>query len=220
MDGSATLSNEARILWDAAQGLARAASPVSGTKGSGRILPPLFFFTDPVRTPEPWRTAERLPAGAGVVYRHFGVAQAEATARRLKAIASERGLVLLIGLDADLAEAVGADGVHLPERALDQAAALRARRPDWLLTGAAHSTDGAIEVGAEGLDAVVLSPIFPAGGLSSVKPVLGVETLKTVAAHWSVYALGGINAATVGALAGSGACGIAGVDAVQIAFGA
>jgi thiamine-phosphate pyrophosphorylase len=210
MDGSATLSNEARILWDAALGLARTASSVSG-----RILPPLLFFTDPARTPEPWRTAARLPAGAGVVFRHFGAADAGATARRLKAIAVERGLVLLIGLDADLAEAVGADGVHLPERALDQAAALKTRRPDWLLTGAVHSTD----VGADGLDALVLSPIFPAGGASAMKPALGVDALKAVAARQSVYALGGINAATVGALAGSGAYGIAGVDAVQTAFG-
>ncbi len=214
MDGSATLSNEARILWDAAQGLARTAVAVSGTKGSGRILPPLLFFTDPARTPEPWRTAERLPEGAGVIYRHFGAADAGAVARRLKTVAVERGLVLLIGLDADLADAVGADGVHLPERALDQAAALRARRPDWLLTGAIHSPD----VEAEGLDAVILSPIFPAGGASATKPALGAEALRAVAARRRVYALGGINAATVGALDGSGACGIAGVDAIQSAF--
>ena len=213
MDG--TLSKEARILWDAATGLAREAARVSASLVAGRALPPLLFFTDPVRTPEPWRTANRLPAGAGVVYRHFGAVDAEAVARRLKAIVIERGLVLLIGLDADLAEAVEADGVHLPQRALEHTAALRRQRPDWLLTGAAHSTDDALP---EGLDAVVLSPIFPAGGASAIKPALGAETLKAMAARRPVYALGGITAATVGALKDSGACGIAGVDAVQAAF--
>ncbi len=206
MDGSGTLSNEARILWDAARGLARETASVSA---------PLLFFTDPERTPEPWRTAERLPAGAGVVYRHFGAADAEAVARRLKAIAVERGLILLIGLDAGLAEAVGAEGVHLPQRALGQAAALRALRPDWRLTGAVHSADAPIP---DALNAVVLSPIFPAGGASAVKPALGVEALRAVASRRPVYALGGINAATVGGLTGSGACGIAGVDAIQAAF--
>lgn len=206
MDGSGTLSNEARILWDAARGLAREAASVR---------PPLLFFTDPERTPEPWRTAERLPAGAGVVYRHFGAGDAEPVARRLKAISRERGLVLLIGLDVELAEAVGADGVHLPQRDLAQAAALRARRPDWLLTGAVHSAEGPFP---DALDAVVLSPIFPAGGASAIKPALGVDALKAVARRRPVYALGGVNAATVGGLTGSGACGIAGVDAIQAAF--
>jgi thiamine-phosphate pyrophosphorylase len=206
MDGSGTLSNEARILWDAARGLAREAASVSA---------PLLFFTDPARTLEPWRTAERLPAGAGVVYRHFGAGDAEAVARRLKAVAVERGLVLLIGLDGDLAEAVGADGVHLPQRALEKAVGLRARRPDWVLTGAVHSADTPLP---DELDAVVMSPIFPAGGASAVKPALGVEALNTVALRRPVYALGGITAATVSGLTRSGACGIAGVGAIQNAF--
>jgi thiamine-phosphate pyrophosphorylase len=212
MDGSGTLSNEARILWDAARGLARKAASVSDVG-----LPPLLFFTDPARTPEPWRTAERLPAGAGVVYRHFGAANAETTARRLKAIAVERDLILLIGLDADLAQTVGADGVHLPERASGQATILRAQRPDWLLTGAAHSPEAPI---AEALNAVVLSPIFLAGGGSAARPALGVEALKPVATRRPVYALGGINPGIVDRLAGSGACGIAGVDAIHQAFAA
>jgi thiamine-phosphate pyrophosphorylase len=213
MDG--TLSKEARILWDAAQGLARETASVSARRPEQTGLPPLLFFTDPVRTPEPWRTAERLPAGAGVVYRHFGATDAEAMARRLKAVAVERGLLLLIGLDADLAERVGADGIHLPEHALGEATALRARRPDWLLTGAAHGADAAVP---DDLDAAVLSPIFPAGGASAVKQALGVEALKALASRRFVYALGGVNATTLDALKGSHACGIAGVDAIQQAF--
>ena len=192
-------------------GLARAAYPVSA-----RALPPLLFFTDPARTPEPWRTAERLPKGAGVVYRHFGAADASATAQRLKTIAVERGLVLLIGLDVDLAETVAADGVHLPEHALSQAGSLRARYPEWILTGATHSVAQAIA--AKGLDAVVLSPIFPAGGASAAKPALGTEALIAVAARRGVYALGGVGPNTISALASSGAIGIAGVDAIQDAF--
>ena len=211
MDGSGTLSLDARLLWGAALGLARA-----GGRVSARALPPLLFFTDPVRTPEPWRTAEGLPKGAGVVYRHFGAADAETTAQRLKAIAVERGLVLLIGLDADLAERVAADGVHLPEAAAGEAAALRARRPDWILTGTAHSVDAALS--PRDLDAVILSPIFPAGGASASRSALGIEALATVAALRPVYALGGVSPTTIRAMESSGAIGIAGVDAIQDAF--
>ena len=49
------------VLWREAQGLARAAAAVS-PRAVG--LPPLLFFTDPQRTPQPWRTAAALPAGA------------------------------------------------------------------------------------------------------------------------------------------------------------
>ena len=214
-EGGMILSADARILWETAQGLDRAAAGVSPT----RPLPPLLFFTDPERTPRPWETAARLPAGAAVVYRHFGAADAEAVALRLRDVTTEHGVALLIGLDAALAETVGADGVHLPERAVSLAHELSAQYPDWLLTGAVHSVAAA--EAARGLHALVLSPVFPAGGVSAEKPALGVDALRSAvrAASTPVYALGGINAGNANRLIGSGACGLAGVDAIQRAFG-
>lgn len=214
------LSGDAKLLWDAAVALARVAEPVSpDTSLSRRPLPPMLFFTDPDRTPEPWRIAERLPAGAGVVYRTFGAPDAEAVARRLRAITSERGVLLLIGLEADLAERVGADGVHLPERVLTSAATLRATHPGWLLTAAVHS-QAAVAAAPTVLDALILSPIFTAGGASASKPTLGVNTLADAvrASNRSIYALGGITTATVSGLTGTGACGFAAVAEIQRAF--
>ncbi|HUH23444.1 MAG TPA: thiamine phosphate synthase [Brevundimonas sp.] len=210
-----TLSEDARTLWETATALARAAAAVSPPKCP---LPPLLFFTDPARTPRPWETAARLPAGAGVVFRHFGAADALETGLRLRAATKAAGVRLLVGLDAELAERIGADGVHLPERTLSAAYALSGRRPDWLLTGAAHSSE-AVER-ARDLDALVASPVFPAGGASASKPALGIDGFRALAAlaPCPVYALGGISPANASALIGSGACGIAGVDAVQIAF--
>lgn len=210
-----TLSEDARTLWQTATALARAAAAVSP---STRPLPPLLFFTDPARTPRPWEAAARLPKGAAVVFRHFGAADALATGLRLRAATKNAGVRLLVGLDADLAEGIGADGVHLPERALSAAYALSGRRPDWLLTGATHSLETAKR--ARDLDALVLSPVFPAGGASARRAALGVEVFRAMAAAapCPVYALGGISAANAEALIGSGACGIAGVDAMQTAF--
>ena len=210
-----TLSEDARTLWQTATALARAAAAVSPPR---RPLPPLLFFIDPTRTPRPWETAARLPAGAGVVFRHFGAADALETGLRLRAATKDAGVRLLVGLDADLAERIGADGVHLPERALSAAYALSGRRPDWLLTGAVHSLKAVKS--ARDLDALVLSPVFPAGGASAAKAALGIEGFQAMAAAapCPVYALGGISATNAAALVGSGACGIAGVDAVQTAF--
>ena len=216
-----SLSDDARTLWDAArrlntQALDRAAAPVS--RRALRPLPPLLFFTDPQRTPAPWETAARLPAGAAVVYRSFGAADAETTARRLRAVTEDRGVLLLIGLDADLAQRVAADGVHLPEKALAEAPVLEQRRPDWLLTGAVHALDAMHAPPA--LHALVLSPVFAAGGASGLRPALGIAALAAAAvrAPCPVYALGGIGPDNVEQLADSGACGIAGVEAVRRAF--
>ena len=203
-------------MWDAALGLNRAAAAVSR---KGRGLPPLLFFIDPARTPRPWETAAQLPAGAAVVYRHFGAPDREAIAGRLRSATAKQGVTLLIGLDAGLADRVGADGVHLPERALSAAWALGGKRPDWLLIGAVHSMEAARR--ARDLDALVLSPVFPAGGGSAIRPALGAEAFAAIVASIDlpVYALGGIGRDTIGALSGTGACGIAGVEAVQRAFG-
>jgi thiamine-phosphate pyrophosphorylase len=210
---SADYSDEARALWDAATALNRAAAAVSPSAAG---LPPLFFFTDPERTPRPWETAARLPAGSAVVYRAFGAEDAAETGAKLRRATRDAGVKLLVGRDQALAEAVVADGLHLPEREAARAVSVHRAHPGWLLTAAWHG--GGHQT--QGLDALVLSPIFPAGGASAVKPPMGVEALRRCAdaADLPVYALGGVDAETAPDLIGSGACGLAGVAAIQSAF--
>ncbi|MEC4630548.1 thiamine phosphate synthase, partial [Bacillus safensis] len=78
---------------------------------------------------------------------------------------------------------------------------LSGRRPDWLLTGAAHSPE-AVRA-ARDVHALVLSPVFPAGGASSIKAPLGLEGFSALAAlaPCPVYALGGITATNAPLLA-------------------
>ena len=201
-------SDAAHALWDAATALNRRAGAVS--------LPPLLFFTDPARTPRPWETAARLPPGAAVVFRAFGRPDALEIGRRLRAATRRAGVRLLVGLDVDLAQALEADGLHLPETSANRAPAVRVARPGWLLTAAWHGESAP----PEGLDALVLSPVFPAGGASAAKPSLGVAGFRARAeeAGAHVYALGGVTAANVRELEYSGACGVAGVGAIQDAF--
>ena len=210
----------AETLWEVASVLAREAAAVSRSAGRpAPSLPPLLFFTDPLRTPRPWETAARLPAGSGVVFRAFGAADARETGLRLREATRRCKGLLRVGLDAELAEAVEADGVHLPERALAEATSLSAARPDWRITGAAHSAEALTR--AKDLNAAVLSPVFPAGGASAERPALGVQGFRDLVgkAPLPVYALGGVDSGNAGALIGSGACGLAGVSAIQEAFG-
>ena len=210
-----TLSKDARILWQTAKALALKSQAVSPRP---RPLPPLLLFTDPERTPDPVQIVSYLPSGSGVIYRHFGAADAEQVAQRLRHVTKAAGLTLLIGLDHDLAAAVEADGVHLPERALHQSASLRDQYPDWLITGAVHEAPSLS--GLKGLDAVVISPVFPAGGRSATKPDLGLEGFNRLIAlaPCPVYGLGGITPERAPRLLETKACGIAGVDALVAAF--
>ncbi len=157
--------------------------------------------------------AERLPAGAGVVFRGFGRPEAEAVAARLAAVARRRGLTLLVGADAALAVRVGAHGVHLPERMLDTAPTLRRRRPDWRLTGAAHSAACLRRADGLGLDALLLSPAFASASPSAAgAPSWGPARLAALArgGQTPVFALGGVTETTARRLYG-----VAGVAAVQ-----
>lgn len=210
MDGRTSCDD----LWRIALDLNRAAAAVDPRAGR---LPPLIFLTDPGRTPEPWRIAARLPAGSAVIHRAFGRSEAADEARRLRDATSTSGARLLVAADFDLADAVGADGVHLPERHAERAAELRRLRSDWLITAALHPPGE----GPDGVDALLISPVFPAGGASAMRRALGVQAFTDAVstAKAPTYALGGVTATSARRLSGSGACGIAAIAAVAAAYG-
>jgi thiamine-phosphate pyrophosphorylase len=157
-----------------AEALARTAATLGRRAGREKRdprLPDIWFVTDPTRTPNPVSIAERLPRGAGVIYRAFGSPDAETVGRALAAVARRRGLMLLAGADPDLARRIGASGVHLPERLAYLAPRLRARRPDWLVTAAAHDARAVIAADRAGVDALLVSPVFPSRSPSATHPL-------------------------------------------------
>jgi thiamine-phosphate pyrophosphorylase len=203
------------------EALSRTAARLRPWLVRGKPLPNLLFFTDPERTPDPERVAERLPVGAAVVFRAFGASDARARGERLREITRRRGLPLLVGADAALARAVEADGLHLPERLASTLPRLRETHPDWLVTIAAHGLEAAHAAALAGADALVVSPIFPSRSPSAGAP-LGVEGLKRIVAtvETPVYALGGVRADTVARLLDTGIVGIAAVEALSAHLGA
>jgi len=176
-------------------------------------ISPLVFMSDPERVPDVVRAARALPEGSTLIYRHFGNKDKVVTARALRQIAFARNLQFLIGQDVELAAQIGAAGVHLPERELGRGAELRQKYPDWLMTGAAHSSD-AVKISANNkLDAAIVSPIFVSDSKSACKP-MGVTAFANIATKTNVpiIALGGISSENVEKLYDSGAAGIAGVS--------
>jgi len=147
------------------------------------------------------------------VFRPFGAPDAEAQGRRLRKIARERGLKLLVGADDALAGALEADGVHLPERLAHRATRLKAAHPAWIVTAAAHSARAARQGLASGADAVVVSAIFPSTSPSAAAPIGPLRLSQLVRrVGGPVYALGGINNKTARRLRDAGLVGLAAVD--------
>ena len=157
----------------------------------------------------------RLPRGSGVVYRAFGAPGAVAVGRRLARIAHRRGLAILAGADPRLAAAIGADGVHLPERLAGRARGLRRARKGWLVTAAAHSAPAIVRARQAGVDAVFLAPVFESASPSAGRPLGPLRFSALVArARLPVYALGGVDGATARRIARSGAAGFAAIGAL------
>ena len=192
--------------------LAKVARALNFSARAGRGLPPVLLLTDVERLPDPRPAALRLAPGSGIVLRHYGASGRAALARDLAAIAAERGLTLLVAEDAALARAVGADGLHLPERASSAIAPAITRRPDWLVTAAAHSLAALSAAARRGAHAALLSPVFATRSHPAVPPLGPARFAAMVRqAAIPVYALGGIDDRTAPRLKATGAVGIAAI---------
>lgn len=179
---------------------------------NGRALPRAWFLTDPDRTKNLLGIVERLPRGWGVVYRHFGEASRFAVGAALARACRRRGLILLVSADPALAARIGADGVHWPEARLR---GVRLRREHFIETASAHSRAGITRAKAVGVDAVIVSAVFPSRS-PSAGTAMGPLRFRLIArsAGLPVYALGGVNDRNA-ARAMSGAAGWAAIDAVM-----
>ncbi|WP_374303578.1 thiamine phosphate synthase [Ferrovibrio sp.] len=177
--------------------------------------PELILLTDALRLPDPLPAMRRLPPGSAVILRHYewSYARRLALGHAMNALCRQRGLLLLVAGDARLARAVGADGVHLPQGLLPQAAGLRRRFR--MMTAAAHDAGAVARAARAGIDAVLVSPVFATASHPGVTG-LGVLRFAALARQaqcggLGVYALGGMDAASMRRLRGLPMTGIAGI---------
>ncbi len=139
-----------------------------------------------------------------------------AAARRLTA---QAGALLIVNDRLDVAQAVGADGVHLGQDDLPIDVA-RARAPNMILGASTHSAAEAQAAERLGASYVNVGPLFPTQ-TKSVAPeaCLGVDGMRAVAACVSIpfTVMGGIKKRHVADLVAAGARTLAVVTAVTAA---
>jgi len=141
----------------------------------------------------------RLPAGAGIVFRHYSLAEAGRRALFGRVRIAHPGLLLLAG-PAGLAAAWGADGSH-------------GRGPgEGFRSAPAHDLAEIRAAREAGAGLIFLSPVYATRSHPGRAP-LGPEKFHALAAQsrLPVIALGGMNAARAEKL--RGAYGWAGIDA-------
>jgi len=193
--------------------LARIAAELRESSPPCRLAP-LVFMTDPARMENVVEIVRRLPKGCAVIYRHFGDPKDAAALRDLTAKQERQ---FLIGSDPELAEDIGADGVHFArDETLRGPMEWRAKKPEWILTMAGLKS-GAYLAPLDCLDALFISSIFPSRSSSAGTPI-GAPALKDRTARLPVpvFALGGIDAGTAPQLIGSGAAGLAAIEGLTM----
>jgi thiamine-phosphate pyrophosphorylase len=180
-------------------------------------LPPLVFFTDDERLPDPLPSIRALPRGSMVVLRNRNIAKRHALAEGISDIARERALVWLVADDPHLAAQMQAHGVHFPEAKIALAVQWRAKGRRWLITCAGHSLAACAKASRAGVDAVFLAPVFATPshpGRTSFGP-LRARLIANLAVA-PIYALGGIDAHTAKHLAGGRFSGLAAIGALAV----
>jgi thiamine-phosphate pyrophosphorylase len=139
-----------------------------------------------------------------------------AAARALRAELAPLGVPLIVNDRVAVAEAAGADGVHIGQDDGDPAAARALLGPDALIGLSVTRAAEIATVDASVVDYVGLGPVFATATKPDAAPALGLAGARAIAARLPVpwIAIGGIDAANAADVIAAGAAGIAVVSAI------
>ena len=187
-------------------------------------LDPLYLITDRNAPPSgdlPGALEAALAGGVRFVqFREKDLPYAErlSLGQEIASLTNEHGARLIVNGDPELAEALGADGVHLGKGTVS-VSAVRAEGYGGLIGYSAHSGEEAARAFAEGADFVTLSPVFPTKSKFSSGPLLGLDAFERelALAGGPVYALGGVGAQNASTCIERGAHGVALIGAILAA---
>lgn len=117
---------------------------------------------------------------------------------------------MLVHARADLALASGADGVHLPSHGVP-ARAVRAVGETLTVGRSAHSVDECRVAAEEGVDYVLLGPVFPTRSKPGEAAISRADLERAATLSPAVFALGGISLENLGQLHGLPIAGVAAI---------
>lgn len=187
-----------------------------------RALQKLMVITNRAQTrlalPE-W-TEAACAAGARLIQlreRDLDAASLYHLAAQLRRITARYGTTLLINDRTDVALAIDAEGVVIPETGFP-IQVVKKINPKFLVARSVHSVEGAKDAEARGADMLIFGHIFETASKPQLPP-RGLDMLKEVAQSVKipVFAVGGITAENAKQCLESGAFGVAVISQVAAA---
>ena len=140
-------------------------------------------------------------------------------ARVMRTLTARYGARLLINDRIDIALAVGADGVHLPEAGLSATVARELLGPTKLIGVSCHSLDKAFDAERQGADFITFGPVYSTPSKAEFGDPVGVAPVAEAVRSLSlpIFALGGVTRDRVPELRASGILRFALISAILAA---
>jgi thiamine-phosphate pyrophosphorylase len=138
-------------------------------------------------------------------------------AGQIRVVTAKHGARLIINDRADVALAVGADGVHLPANGLPPEVVRKLVGEGLLVGVSTHSLEEARRAARGGADYITFGPLFYTPSKAAYGPPVGLEALVEVAKlepHLPILGLGGVKPGNVSEVISGGAGGVALISAV------
>ncbi|MFC1925338.1 thiamine phosphate synthase, partial [Chloroflexota bacterium] len=135
--------------------------------------------------------------------------------RKLRQVSAEKEVLFIINDYLDIAEACGADGVHLGQGDLSITEARPLISPDKIIGFSTHTLQEAVMAESEGADYIAVGSIYPTTSKEGYS-LAGIETLQQIREKTTLplIAIGGINNRNAEYVMEAGADGIAVISAV------
>lgn len=138
-----------------------------------------------------------------------------AEAKQIKGLCRYYGVPFIINDSVKIAEAVGADGVHVGQSDMEAGSARAELGRDKILGVSAQSVEQAVLAEKRGADYLGVGAVFPTGTKADADAV-SLDTLREICSAVSipVVAIGGISLENAARLRGTGIRGISVVSAI------
>ena len=139
----------------------------------------------------------------------------EAEGRSLLELCHRYRVPLIINDNVELAERIGADGVHVGQDDMEAGDVRAKLGPNKIIGVSAHTVEEALLAEERGADYLGVGAVFPTGSKTDVDVLDGGMIREiTEAVHIPVIAIGGIGKDNVEKLAGNGLDGVAVISAI------
>jgi thiamine-phosphate pyrophosphorylase len=174
-------------------------------------LPHVWLMTDPRFGDDLLPAIQRLPAGSGVIFRHYGLPPATRRElfQRVRTICRRRGHILLLAGQESIALTWHADGFHMR--------GIKRQSTCMIHSAPVHNQRELTEAIRNRCNMVLLSPMFATGSHPEAKPLghLRFMALARQAGATLVIALGGMTARKAATLDKRTVHGWAAIDAFR-----